>query len=207
MARKIFQTLLIVAAGLEVFYGMAIADVRNAIEFVRYSPQHINVNTGLTFAPMLTEGYADASLEYRWFLNGKEVLHVIAEHFPGSQLSRGDQVAVEITPVLPGGERLRVFTSEPFEVGNAKPVITSDPSSALTANGFSYHVTATDPDSDTLVFSLDQAPEGMSIDAVTGQISWIFETATEGVFPVRIVVDDGYDGHAAQVFDLTLSSE
>ena len=205
MARKRIQTSLIAVVGLVVFCGTALADARNVIEFARYFPQRINVNTGLTFEPVLTEGGADATLEYRWFVNGEEVFHVISEHFPGTQLKRGDQLSVEITPVLSGGERLAPFVSQLLEVGNAKPVITSDPSSATTTNSFSYQVIATDPDGDDLTFRLEGAPDGMSINQTTGKIDWMFDAAESGNFNVTIVVEDGFGGQASQQFELNLS--
>lgn len=175
-------------------------------ETVRYSPNPFDVTTGIALEPVIAEELrdrlSDATLEYRWYLNGEEVLQEITPHFPGEQLNRGDQLSIEITLVLPGGDRLPPFISQPFEVSNANPTITSDPSTATTTGNFIYQVTATDPDGDYLTFHLESGPDYMTIDATTGLLQWRFETMPEGSFPVKIVVDDGVGGQATQAFEL-----
>jgi hypothetical protein len=56
---------------------------------------------------------------------------------------------------------------------NAPPTITSTPvTTASDGVLYSYDVEATDPDGDTLTYSLDVAPAGMSIDPASGLIQW-----------------------------------
>ncbi|WP_431685685.1 Ig-like domain-containing protein [Hahella sp. NBU794] len=53
------------------------------------------------------------------------------------------------------------------------PVLTGEPLT-VTPEGlvYAYTANATDPDGDALAFHLDQAPQGMTIDTSSGQISW-----------------------------------
>ncbi|MFU8772599.1 MAG: hypothetical protein ACNA8H_09295, partial [Anaerolineales bacterium] len=120
------------------------------IEAVMVEPLHFDVTTDIKIEPIMVENDSDVTLEYRWFINGNEVLHVVSETFPGDLLRRGDELAVEVVPVASGGERLQSFISEPLVTGNASPVIISEPPSALSSQGFSYLVQATDPDADPL---------------------------------------------------------
>jgi hypothetical protein len=53
-----------------------------------------------------------------------------------------------------------------------------------------YDVEATDPDNDKLVYSLEKAPPGMTIDADSGKIRWPKADISTGEFEVTVVVSD-----------------
>ena len=76
---------------------------------------------------------------------------------------------------------------------------------SLTEKMYSYQVVATDPDDDKLTYKLEAAPEGMKVNPSTGLIEWPFDLLPEGVFPVRIVVEDGFGGRVVQEFELIFS--
>ena len=73
------------------------------------------------------------------------------------------------------------------------PVITSVhiPTTATVGVAYTYDVEATDPDGDTLTYSLDVKPSGMTIDSATGVIKWIPYSNQVGVNPVTVKVSDG----------------
>lgn len=61
---------------------------------------------------------------------------------------------------------------------NSSPVIESDPvTTAKEGAVYTYDVEATDPNEDTLTYSLTISPTGMTINSTTGVITW---TPTEG---------------------------
>ena len=65
--------------------------------------------------------------------------------------------------------------------GNQAPGIVSTPVVNATADQlYTYDVDANDPDGDTLTFSLDAAPAGMSIDTASGLIQWTPDAAQVG---------------------------
>lgn len=73
---------------------------------------------------------------------------------------------------------------------NHAPVITSTPVTSATKNqAYTYDVNATDPDGDTLVYSLTTTPGGMSINSSTGLITWTPTAA--GAYNVTVEVSDG----------------
>jgi len=75
------------------------------------------------------------------------------------------------------------------EPENQPPVITSTPlTTATVGETYIYDVDATDPDGDTLTYSLTAGPTGMTIVAATGVISWIPTAA--GSFAVAVKVSD-----------------
>ncbi|MES9863930.1 MAG: putative Ig domain-containing protein [Candidatus Thiodiazotropha sp. LLP2] len=85
---------------------------------------------------------------------------------------------------------------------NYPPEITSTPQTGSFAfQPFSYDVEASDPDGDTLTYSLTQSPTGMTIDATSGLIQWTPDA--NGTFPVTVVVSDGAH-EATQDFTLII---
>ncbi len=89
-------------------------------------------------------------------------------------------------------------------VGNYNPVIFSEPVTRGTETYFyRYVVEATDPNRDTLSYSLSLAPDGMTIDPYSGTISWLQESP--GSYSVRVEVSDGRGGIAFQ--ELTVEVE
>ena len=76
--------------------------------------------------------------------------------------------------------------------GNQAPSIVSTPVVNATADQlYTYDVEANDPDAgDTLTFSLDAAPAGMTIDASTGLIQWTPAAAQIGANAVTARATD-----------------
>ncbi|MFH0977669.1 MAG: tandem-95 repeat protein [Candidatus Woesearchaeota archaeon] len=76
---------------------------------------------------------------------------------------------------------------------NDAPHITSTPISFATESSvYHYQVEASDVDYDTLTFSLPVHPAGMTIESLTGLISWIPDDTQEGNNNVTVQVSDGF---------------
>ena len=86
------------------------------------------------------------------------------------------------------------------------PIITSTPITIIDfGETYTYDVEADDPDSDdVLTFSLDTAPEGMSIDATSGLIIWDPQANQVGDHPVIVRVDDSDGLFDSQEFTITV---
>ncbi len=115
----------------------------------------------------------------------------------------GQSVIVEIqVSDGKGGTATQKLTLPVNESANHGPVITSTPQTgSLVSQPFTYDVEAEDPDDDILNYRLDQAPNGMSIDADSGLIAWLPDT--NGDFPVTVVVSDGVL-EVTQTFTITV---
>ncbi|MFZ4701373.1 MAG: putative Ig domain-containing protein, partial [Candidatus Methylumidiphilus sp.] len=88
---------------------------------------------------------------------------------------------------------------------NRNPKITSHPLTIGTeAQAYSYQLTATDADNNTLAYSLATSPNGMTINPTTGLIQWTLPS-TGGSFAVTVKVSDGNGGTASQSFQLALN--
>lgn len=93
------------------------------------------------------------------------------------------------------------------QIHNLPPEITSTPTTNVRVNEYwSYLVQATDPNGDTLTYSLDQDSlnRGMSIDSTTGRILWTANSV--GEFPVEVTVDDGFGLTAVQSFTIGVNN-
>lgn len=88
---------------------------------------------------------------------------------------------------------------------NHVPEISSSPvTNILLGADYSYDVEASDPDGDSLTFSLETSPTGMTINATTGEISW--NPGSLGSYPVSVKVSDG-DLFDTQDFNILVSFE
>ena len=88
---------------------------------------------------------------------------------------------------------------------NQAPTITSTPITTATVDEpYTYNVNATDPDGDTLTYSLTTHPTGMTINSATGVINWI--PSVEGDYDIIVEVSDG-EKSTTQSFTITVSEE
>jgi RHS repeat-associated protein len=96
-------------------------------------------------------------------------------------------------------------TSDPST--NRPPVFNSTPPAVAAVNNlYQYTPAVTDPDGDTLTFSLTQAPAGMAIDPVSGTIVWTPTAAQVGLQAVTIVASDGRGGVTPQSFAVSVGT-
>ena len=87
-------------------------------------------------------------------------------------------------------------------LSNSDPLIISNPQTTATRNKqYSYDVDATDPDNDTLIFSIKTNASGIAIDRSTGLIS--FAPSSIGFFMINVSATD-LIGTANQSFNLNV---
>lgn len=85
---------------------------------------------------------------------------------------------------------------------NSSPVIESEPvTTAKEGAVYTYDVEATDPNEDTLTYSLTVSPTGMTINSTTGVIIWT--PASAGSYDVIVEVSDG-NKSTIQLFTITV---
>ncbi|MEQ1530153.1 MAG: putative Ig domain-containing protein, partial [Methylococcales bacterium] len=114
----------------------------------------------------------------------------------------------------PAGNQCGIASTTIPVTVNRDPVITSTPSAttAIMGQSYSYKVTATDADGDTLTFGLGRQPGTMSIDPQTGLVTstWpmsIFSSYHKGPFsfPYTVNVNDGNGGYTTQTINMNLN--
>ncbi|MGH7166382.1 MAG: Ig-like domain-containing protein [Nitrospiraceae bacterium] len=144
----------------------------------------------------------DIRYTFRWWRNQSLVSEGDHRALETTGFARGDTILVEVTPHDSGNGKSRF--SEMATIGNSAPRITSMPATVLAQGRYEYIVTGADPDGDPLIFSLQAAPPGMTIDSKTGRIEWRIAADVKGTHRTRVVVEDGHGGQAFQDFELNL---
>ena len=87
---------------------------------------------------------------------------------------------------------------------NSSPVIESEPiTTAKEGVVYTYDVEATDPNGDTLTYSLTTSPTGMTINSTNGVISWTPTEGQVGENEVAVEVSDG-NKSTTQSFTITV---
>jgi hypothetical protein len=119
----------------------------------------------------------------------------------------GDNSVIVIVSDGNGGTDTQSFSIIVSNVNDA-PTITSTPISAATEEvQYTYDVNAQDIDpGDTLNYSLTSAPEGMSIDDLTGIITWTPTDAQVGTHQIVLKVTDNQSAYATQAFAITVEN-
>ena len=89
---------------------------------------------------------------------------------------------------------------------NGPPNITSTPITNAAENQlYTYDVEATDPENETLTFSLTQTPAGMTINDTTGLIQWTPTSGQVGDHPVTVRVQDTGGLFGTQSFTVSVA--
>ncbi|MEW8525378.1 MAG: putative Ig domain-containing protein [Candidatus Thiodiazotropha endolucinida] len=89
---------------------------------------------------------------------------------------------------------------------NRQPAITTSPTTTTTeGETYTYDVDASDPDGDTLSYSLSTAPQGMTIDGVSGLIQWIPDNQQLGDHLIEVMVADTGGLSDTQSFTLVVA--
>ncbi|MDX2200031.1 MAG: putative Ig domain-containing protein [Phycisphaerae bacterium] len=105
-----------------------------------------------------------------------------------------------------GGSASQTWTIDVSQsLPNRPPVIDSIPNFiAQISVPYRYDVSAADPENQSLVYSLVAPPDGMTIDAETGLITWTPNIQAQTVV-VAVKVTDPRGGFGSQVYDLFVS--
>jgi hypothetical protein len=125
---------------------------------------------------------------------------------PSVTADTGFNVQLEVSDgVNPAAIQTFTITVLDVSAGNNVPVITSTPITSVDENQlYSYQVTATDADGDTLTYSLVSFPGWLSIDSNTGLITGTTPpVASDESYQVIVSVSDGVDSDI-QIYSLTV---
>jgi len=89
-----------------------------------------------------------------------------------------------------------------YNLSQARVRYTGFTRETLASRIYEYQVVAIDPDDDVITYSLVDAPEGMSIDPISGLITWPTTSADAGVYEVTLQAEDPYGATSTQSYDL-----
>jgi hypothetical protein len=96
--------------------------------------------------------------------------------------------------------------SEPAAPNRAPEITSAAPTTATVGRPYDYGLRATDPDGDTLSYTLVRAPAGMTIQAASGAIEWTPSNTQAGSHSVSVRVADPAGAAATQDFSVAVSA-
>jgi hypothetical protein len=160
----------------------------------------------VTAAPQAMDADGDAlDYEFEWILNGQSVRGADQAVFDTERLKRGDRLQA-LVRVSDGEEWSPVAESMTLTLANRAPVFLGAPDIQGTGGGVSTRLTAEDPDGDrSLRFRLLEGPAGMTVDSVTGRLTWRPGPDEVGTHAVEVAVADAQGAESAMRFELNVS--
>jgi hypothetical protein len=163
------------------------------IKIVNILPEHPKCNDNLEADVTATDRDRDnVTYSYRWFVNEKPKgqLSYLEGHF-----KRDDLISVEVTPfdVEDSGETVIAQTV----ITNSPPEVNSElqQNESYQNELYKVQVTATDPDGDTLTYSIMEGPEGIEVDS-TGLITWKAGPDKAGKYDFTVLIKDSRGAEA-----------
>ncbi len=162
----------------------------------------------LTALPNATDLDGDAvTFSYRWMVNDTFTGETDPE-ISTAGLRTGDIVQVSVMASDGDDESIEV-TSPPYPLGNNPPVFVSKPSEiqVIDDRRLFYEVRADDPDGHSVRYRLEAGPEGMEVDNLLGELSWVPLENQSGEYAVEIVADDLNGGLTSQSFTVGASED
>ena len=146
----------------------------------------------------------EIEFRYQWTVNGQPTY----EEGPGidtAALERGDRLQVTVYASDGAHQSVPVFSSV-VEVENGNPEILSTPSGFGEDGVFRYQVEARDPEGDrSLRYVLRQAPQGMTLNPVLGELVWQPAASQAGNHTVILAVEDSQGAATLQSFELDVA--
>jgi hypothetical protein len=158
----------------------------------RLLPEIFKPDDTLNIAAEGTDADGDpVSFIYEWTKNGASAGNTKNLADP---LQRGDKISITITP-FDGQEYGSPLTIE-REIRNMPPVIVGHKEFSFDGSVYTYQVRASDPDGDTLAYSLEVPANGMTMDPAAGLLTWVVPAEFKGKQNIMIIVSDGHSGSA-----------
>jgi hypothetical protein len=125
---------------------------------------------------------------YSWTHNGK---FAGEESYLEAEFKRGDTITVEVTPADKEDSGKSILLNG--SIFNSLPEVL-DGTHQYDGRFYTYQMIASDPDGDALAFTLQDGPDGMTIDPRTGLISWEAGQDSAGIYDITLNVSDNHGG-------------
>jgi hypothetical protein len=145
-------------------------------------------------------------VRYRWLVNGRPI-GVEEDTLTSRHFRRGDSIQLEAV-ASDGDDESEPLLSPEIHVLNSVPRIVSTPEKLDEDGTFHYTVAVEDADDDRrLRYRLVEGPTGMTLDWLSGKLSWAPSDTQAGTHAVEVEVDDLAGGKATQAFEIQVGFE
>jgi hypothetical protein len=133
------------------------------------------------------------TLKYQWMKDGVEIPKANEVSLPGSLLKKKRWIAVKVTPYR-GDSALAPVRSSPVWVFNSPPQITEEKKTLEIRQDSPLTVT----------FSLDTSIKSMTINPMTGIITWPSQQKKSGRYQVKVIAADNDGGKSSQMLTIEI---
>lgn len=192
-------------------FKISVQGVNDPPQIISTAPQRALAGQSFTYTPRATDPDANDTLTWV-LLNGPTGMQIDPT---SGQLTwavptglAGQKVTVEIQVSDSNGASDKQTFTLTISKQNGKPSIVSKaPSVAYAGTVFRYQALASDPDpGDTLTWSRTSGPTSLTIDSVSGLVSWTVPVGLTGQnVDITIRVSDQVGDYTEQTFTLTIS--
>lgn len=145
------------------------------------------------------------TLKYQWMKDGVEIPKANKVSLPGSLLKKKCWIAVKVTPYR-GDSAFAPVRSSPVWVFNSPPQITEEKNviEIRQDSQLILQVKAIDADNDPITFSLDTSIKSMTINPMTGIITWQLPQKKSGRYQVKVTAADNDGGKSSQMLTIEI---
>jgi hypothetical protein len=177
-----------------------------AVVAIAFEPETPTVESPLAFEARGADPDGDTlRFQVEWWVDDSK-LAFTGESLPPSFFERGSRITAEVR-AHDGNVLGPALRSQTITVANATPRFTSSPTDLSGETTLRKTLRAEDPDGDRrLRFRLVDGPDGLEVDAVTGEIAWTPSAEQAGNHRVVVEVEDGAGGSASQEFELSVGA-
>lgn len=143
---------------------------------------------------------AEITYKFDWSVNGKPAGD------GGDNLSGfkgGDKIAVKVTP-FDGENALQPSRVLTFDITNTPPTVNETKDATFDGKRLTYQVKGVDQDGNPLTYSLENAPQGMTINPQTGVIDWQLKEGDYGEHSIKVKVANSKGGVTMHTVKLDL---
>lgn len=161
----------------------------------------------VTAAPRAIDPDGDElAYSFEWLVNGQLVRGADQARFDTSHLKRGDRLQARVR-VSDGDAESPLAETMTLELANRAPRFAGMPKIVTSDGAFRGDLEAADPDGDrTLRYRVIQGPVGLTVDALSGRLSWRPGQDAAGTHPVEVAVADSFGAESSLRFELTVAS-
>jgi hypothetical protein len=178
------------------------------ITFLYVTPQNKKIRRGdvLTAVPEASDPENDhLEFSYSWRVNGTELGH--ERQFDTKSLHRGDKIVLQVV-ANDGFRESYPRALDPIVLVNSAPEIKQLPTLQRQGAQLRYQFEAEDAEGDkNLRFFLQDAPEGMEIDAFSGLLTWEPTPEQAGKHLVKVCVKDSEGDASAFPWEVNVTAE
>lgn len=173
------------------------------IQSITFTPEAPKTHESVRVKVEAADPDQDAvDVDYLWYVNGEKQITRTRDNLPFKDFKKGDTLLVEVS--ASDGDKTTVQRSEEIVVDNSAPEFTTDPRSVRKIDGMELR--AKDPDDDPIAFSLQGAPEGMTIHPTAGKLTYKgSENEKGGTYKISVIASDGDGGTAEWSFQIDVA--